>query len=196
MSCISQIDFSAQCPRYGMGGVRAIWIGFKSAQTGVFYVDDGWCITNDTPVGFIRIPGSGSFQSVAQVDETTGLTYYRDELSFTPAKGNPINNTQQLAELQAADPDDLLILVETWTGYGSGDGYGDGNGYIMGKASNAPIFSDAANIMDVPVFFGGGQVVTGQARSDFNGQQFTLTSVHPLPALGAYLGELSTPSTD
>lgn len=196
MSCISQIDFSSACPRYGMGGVRAIWIGFKSAQTDAFYVDDGWSITNDNPVGFVRIPGSGSFQSVAQVDETTGLTYYRDELSFTPAKGSPITNTKQLAELQAADPDDLLILVETWAGYGSGSGDGTGCGYIMGRASNVPLFSDAANLMDAPVFFGGGQVVTGQARSDFNGQQFTLTSVHPFPALSAYLGDLSTPSTD
>lgn len=172
-----------------MGGVRAIYVGLRS-QVGSFSSDDTWSVVPDDSGGnFKRIAGRGSFQTVAQVDETTGLTYWRDELQFTPAEDDGGDLTF-LSVISAAAPDDLIVIVEPWN-----ESSNFSSGKIMGiAATNA----GGNEIAPFPVFFSGGQYVTGTERTDANGQSFTLTSVHPFPALSTYLGasDASNPSTD
>lgn len=173
-----------------MGGVRAIYVALRSNVPDAWYFDEATSITNDDiPDGtFTRIAGRGSFQSVAQVNEDTGQVYYRDELNFTPSNSDDyLNVYYALIPLSASAPDDLIVIVEPWSG----------SGWILGKCIfNTPV--ETNNLADAPVFFSGGQDVTGTEHTDANGISFVLTSVHPLPALYAFLPvtAVSIPSTD
>ena len=167
MSCINQIStFGAHClPK--MGGLRGIMIVLRS-YAGI-YLDTSWAVADDN-TSWSYIPGRGSFQSVAQVDENTGASYYRDELQFAPSRTDEETAAEALAMLQAAGPDDLYVIAV----------FNDGRQYIMGTCLRS--FYDNT-LYEVPVFFSGGQIVSGTEPGDANGESFTLTSVHPFPAL-------------
>lgn len=174
-----------------MGGVRNIYL-IPRAGLDVPYIDDTWFLAAALlggPITWIKIPVRGSFESVAQVDETTGATYYLDTLSVIPNPGIQDSSYQAgslQAELASMGPDDLVVLVEMW----------DNTRFVMGFG-----FTDAAGtkIADFPVFFGGGQYASGTEKTDANGQSFVLTSVHPFMAAGftePNASEVTTPSTD
>lgn len=170
-----------------MGGVRAIY-AIERRYIGAADLEEFWCILVDCSYA-VRIPCRGSFESVAQVDENTGSTYYLDTLSVTPVPGRQDNSVYAgilQAQLASMGPDDLVIIVEMWGGdlFVMGYGFADNN----------------YTINSYPVFFGGGQYVSGTEKTDANGQSFTLTSVHPLMAANALFedpeGAVDNPSTD
>lgn len=156
-----------------MGGVRAIY-AIQRRYVGTVGWDESWFMLFDCQ-GAVRIPCRGSFESVAQVDENTGSTYYLDTLSVTPEPGRQENSVSAgilQAELASMGPDDLVIVVEMW---------GEDR-FVMGYG-----FADKDHtINSYPVFFGGGQYVSGTEKTDANGQSFTLTSVHPLMAANGW----------
>ncbi len=173
-----------------MGGVRNIYL-IQRAGLDVPYIDDSWYLVAEVLGGikWNKIPVRGSFESVAQVDETTGATYYLDTLSVIPSPGIQDNSFQAgslQAELASMGPDDLVVCVEMW----------DNTRFVMGFG-----FTDAAGskFADFPVFFGGGQYASGTEKTDANGQSIVLTSVHPFMAAGFFLpdaSEVNNPSTD
>lgn len=173
-----------------MGGVRNIYL-IPRAGLDVPVIDDSWFLSVALlgEITWIKIPVRGSFESVAQVDETTGATYYLDTLSAIPNPGIQDNSYQAgslQAELASMGPDDLVVCVEMW----------DNTCFVMGFG-----FTDAAGagFADFPVFFGGGQYASGTEKTDANGQSFVLTSVHPFMAAGFLLpdsSEVNNPSTD
>lgn len=167
-----------------MGGVRAIIVALRSDIT----VGPAGAaqITLAIAAGEgLRLPFRGSFQSVAQVDESTGQKYFRDELAgFIPATN--IDEAKDLHFFASAGPDDIVILVETWNGTYYAIGYG---------------WRDAgrSEVIATSVFFNGGQLFTGTEKSDGNGWAVNLVSVHPFPAALCYEPdpeEISNPSTD
>lgn len=164
-----------------MGGVRAIYVGLRASNPTPYA--DGNLLTFSTFTGN-RVPIKGSFQSVAQVDESTDQKYFRDELAgfFTSPEENGANALHDLSSISA---EDLVILVETWQ-----DTF-----YLLGYA-----WKDAAKtaVIPAPVFFNGGQLMTGTEKSDQNGWNVNLVSVHPFPAAMADVADFSaiTPSTD
>lgn len=169
-----------------MGGVRAIY-AIQRSFVGAVNLDEFWTILVDCS-NAVRIPCRGSFESVAQVDENTGSTYYLDTLSVTPEPGRQDNSVAAgilQAQLASMGPDDLVIIVEMW----------GNNLFLMGYG-----FADKDHtINSYPVFFGGGQYVSGTEKTDANGQSFTLTSVHPLMAANASFEDpniVNNPSTD
>lgn len=172
-----------------MGGVRAIYVALRSRVPDNWFFDGYPLANEDIPAGtFKRIAGRGSFQTVAQVNEDTGQVYYRDELNFTPSNSEDDANTYGvLSRLSASAPDDFIVIVEPWSG----------SSRILGKCL-VGIEALTENLADAPVFFSGGQDVTGTEHTDANGQSFVLSSVHPFPALLAYLAAeaVSNPSTD
>ena len=186
MGCLSDFSFHKKCyPR--MGGVRAIYVALRSDVADDWYIDGDTTLANDNITGrtFQRIAGRGSFQTVAQVNEDTGQVYYRDELNFTPSNSDDdANISSVLSQLSVSAPDELIVIVEPWSG----------KGWILGKC----IVDMNLNLADAPVFFSGGQYVTGTEHTDANGLSFVLSSVHPFPALNAYLyvEAVDNPSTD
>ena len=173
-----------------MGGVRNIYL-IPRAGLDVPYIDDSWYLVAEVISGskWMKLPVRGSFESVAQVDETTGATYYLDTLSVIPSPGVQDNSYQAgglQAELASMGPDDLVVLVEMW----------DDTCFVMGYGFTNAVGSAFA---DFPVFFGGGQYASGTEKTDANGQSFVLTSVHPFMAAGFSLPDASkvnNPSTD
>ena len=182
MPCLSSLsNIAASCAGPRMGGVRAIYVGLRASNPAPYA--DGGLISFATFTGE-RIPIKGSFQSVAQVDETTEQKHFRDELAGFFVS-NEESGVDALHDLSSISPDDLIILVETWQ-----DTF-----YLLGYA-----WKDAAKtrIISAPVFFNGGQLMTGAEKSDQNGWNVTLVSVHPFPAAMSDVADFSavTPSTD
>lgn len=183
MSCIAYVPNFYQMCLIRMGGIRAIYLALRADVVSVS--DDGYTLLIDFN-SITRIPCRGSFQTVEQVNETTGASYYLDTLEVTPNRASAESGLIGLAMLAAADPDDLVILVETWNDemFCLGYGFNDKNMDL---------------VAEYPVFQGGGQFVTGTEKTDANGPSFTFTSAHPLPATLAVIvdpGSVDNPSTD
>lgn len=177
MACISSLLFSTACMHASMGGVRAIYLALRSdivtAVPDTDYPRD-IKITAGT-AKLQRYPVRGSFQSVAQVDEQTGQSYYQDELAVQLSSFAEFVEPQKVLEiLQAAGPDEIVAIVELW----------NGKKFVMGYGR---INAATSDIVDTPVFFSAGQIVSGTERGDQNGMNFTLTSAHPLPACNAVI---------
>lgn len=186
MACLANLNsFETGCPGLRKGGVRAIIVALRSSVTSVY---------NDNPdIGISlaaasakRLPFRGSFQSVAQVDESTGVQYFRDELAGFVVSNNETGESN-LNGFSAAAPEDLVILVETWSGttYALGYGWKDAN---------------KSAIISTPIYFNGGQLFTGTEKADGNGWNVNLVSVHPVLAAAGYIDNADTaitnPSTD
>lgn len=187
MACLASLsNINAGCSPKRMGGVRAIILFLRSSTSSAAVSEnaDYAIATNGAANVGKRLPFKGSFQSVAQQDENTGQTYYRDELA-----GSILNSVTAepgvLAQLGSAGPDDLVIGVERW----------DRSVYIMGYGFKDPAGEE---MIATPVFYNGGQIGTGAEKSDSKGMQVTFVSVHPQPAAIADIAatEISNPSTD
>ena len=188
MPCLaSTAVIAAGCAGPRMGGVSAIYLFLRSATSNASVSDniDFGIATNAAPGAGKRIPFKGSFQTVPQVDESTGQVYYRDEL--TGSIENDISiEPQVLAKLGSAGPDDLVIGVERR----------GGKLYILGYGFKDP---DGDVLIPTSVFFNGGPgITTGTEKGDDNGMGVSFVSVHPQPAALAEISpsEISNPSTD
>lgn len=188
MACIQSIPtFGQECsPR--MGGIRAIYVALRSDVVDIGS-NEPFVLSLDFN-SIYRIPCRGSFSTVEQVDDTTGASYYLDTLEVTPVKQVADYEIPNLAQIAAAAPDDLVILIESWN---------SDYMFCLGYGFTGPSGGDLSEVAEFPVFRGGSQWVTGSEKTDANGASFTLTSVHPFPAALAAIADTSSianPSTD
>lgn len=169
-----------------MGGIRALlWATGGSAPNLDIAVgsDYGVLVTGS----FRRIPGRGSFQCTAQVNEAEGGVYYRSEFAFNPSEYRA--GEDPLAYLLAAfsemGDEDITVLAEDW----------NGTLHVMGWG---PMRLSDTVATRFPLFLSAGDENTGTEHTDRTGWALTLASTHPLPAGEANPSDITivNPSND
>ena len=168
-----------------MGGIRALLWATGIATPGE-EINEGEDYLLDVNGTFQRIPGRGSFQCTAQVNEADGGVYYRSEFAFNPdgyASGeDPL--AYLLAAFSEMADDDITVLAEDWNGC-----Y-----HVMGWG----LLRLSGTVNRYPLWLATGQDATGTEHTDRTGFALTLASTHPLPALRANNGDftIANPSND
>ena len=169
-----------------MGGIRALlWAtGISAPNLNIATGSDyGFLVTGS----FRRIPGRGSFQCTAQVNESEGGLYYRSEFAFTPdgykAGEDPL--AYLLAAFSEMGDEDITVLAEDW----------NGTLHVMGWGLMRLADSVATRF---PLFLSAGDENTGTEHTDRTGWALTLASTHPLPAGRANPSDITivNPSND
>lgn len=187
MSCLSN-TFAIDPPGCGakMGGIRALlWATGGSAPS--LNLSTGSDYLVDVSGSFQRIPGRGSFQCTAQVNEAEGGLYYRSEFAFNPSEYRA--GEDPLAYLLAAfsemGDEDITVLAEDWTG----------TLHVMGWG---PMRLSDTVATRFPLFLSAGDENTGTEHTDRTGWALTLASTHPLPAGTANPSDITivNPSND
>lgn len=171
MACLSH--FALDAPNCGakMGGIRALLWSRDAGMTDV-NLTPGSDYSGEIDGNFYRIPGRGSFQSVAQVNEDESGIYYRDEFNFNPdgyeAGADPL--AYLMAAFSEMGDDDVTVLAEDW----------NGKYHVLGFGLASLALGTTARY---PVWMSTGQEGTGTEHTDRTGWALTLASQHPLPAL-------------